>query len=63
MPQRAGDVLHQRHEGRTERRAKFHSVVDGWWIEGRVEGVTGLSIGNSWKSESDPSREVAAPYN
>ncbi|MBW2351537.1 MAG: hypothetical protein JRF20_10180 [Deltaproteobacteria bacterium] len=39
------------------------SVVDGWWIEGWVKGVTGLSIGNSWKSESDPSMEVAAPYN
>jgi len=37
--------------------------MDGWRIEGWVEGVTGWSIGNSWKSESDPSREIAALYN
>jgi starch phosphorylase len=38
------------------------SVLDGWWIEGHVEGVTGWSIGDSWEPESDPSREVASLY-
>jgi starch phosphorylase len=37
-------------------------VLDGWWIEGHVEGVTGWSIGEEWRSESDPSREVASLY-
>jgi starch phosphorylase len=38
------------------------SVLDGWWIEGHVEGVTGWSIGDGWESESDPSREVTSLY-
>jgi starch phosphorylase len=38
------------------------SVLDGWWIEGHVEGVTGWSIGDSWDSESDPARESASLY-
>lgn len=38
------------------------SVLDGWWIEGHVEGVTGWSIGDSWDSESNWSREVASLY-
>ncbi len=25
------------------------SILDGWWIEGHIEGVTGWSIGNSWR--------------
>ncbi|MGD2056927.1 MAG: alpha-glucan family phosphorylase [Gammaproteobacteria bacterium] len=29
------------------------SVLDGWWIEGCVEGVTGWSIGNSDDSDND----------
>ncbi len=29
------------------------SVLDGWWIEGHVEGVTGWSIGDSWEPGSD----------
>jgi starch phosphorylase len=37
-------------------------VLDGWWIEGHVEGVTGWSIGEEWRSESDPSSEVASLY-
>ncbi len=36
---------HERHEGGAERRAEPLSVLDGWWIEGHVEGVTGWSIG------------------
>ena len=38
------------------------SVLDGWWIEGHVEGVTGWSIGDSWERESDPSKETASLY-
>jgi len=25
------------------------SILDGWWIEGHVEGVTGWAIGDSWR--------------
>ena len=38
------------------------SVLDGWWIEGHVEGVTGWSVGDSWQSESNPSGEIASLY-
>jgi starch phosphorylase len=38
------------------------SVLDGWWIEGHVEGVTGWSIGDDWEAESNPGREVASLY-
>jgi starch phosphorylase len=38
------------------------SVLDGWWIEGHVEGVTGWSIGDDWEPESNPSREIASLY-
>ncbi len=37
------------------------SILDGWWVEGHVEGVTGWSIGESWQ-ESNPAREVTALY-
>jgi glycogen phosphorylase len=37
------------------------SVVDGWWAEGHIEGVTGWAIGSSELAE-DPSSEVAALY-
>ncbi len=33
------------------------SVLDGWWIEGHVEGVTGWSIGSS-ESEGDQSKDA-----
>ncbi len=39
------------------------SVLDGWWVEGHVEGVTGWSIGDEWKTESDPAQEIASLYN
>ncbi len=29
------------------------STLDGWWIEGHEEGVTGWSIGNTWDPEPD----------
>ena len=38
------------------------SILDGWWIEGHVEGVTGWSIGDSWKAESEVNEEVASLY-
>jgi starch phosphorylase len=38
------------------------SVLDGWWIEGHAEGVTGWSIGDDWELESDPSKETEALY-
>jgi starch phosphorylase len=38
------------------------SVLDGWWIEGHVEGVTGWSIGEGWEAESSTSAEVASLY-
>ena len=37
-------------------------VLDGWWIEGHVEGVTGWSIGDTWEAESDSYKEVASLY-
>jgi starch phosphorylase len=39
------------------------SVLDGWWIEGHVEGVTGWSIGEGWQLESNPDKEVTSLYN
>jgi starch phosphorylase len=38
------------------------SVLDGWWIEGHVEGVTGWAIGEEWQGESDRSNDVASLY-
>lgn len=38
------------------------SILDGWWIEGHIEGVTGWSIGDSWRSETDTESEIASLY-
>ena len=38
------------------------SVLDGWWIEGHIEGVTGWSIGEGWEGGRDRSTEVASLY-
>jgi glycogen phosphorylase len=38
------------------------SVLDGWWIEGHVEGVTGWSIGAHWHGESDNTAEANMLY-
>ena len=38
------------------------SILDGWWIEGNVEGVTGWAIGDSWEAESNPAKETASLY-
>jgi glycogen phosphorylase len=37
------------------------SVLDGWWVEGHVEGVTGWSIGGS-DAEGDPARDAVDLY-
>jgi glycogen phosphorylase len=37
------------------------SVLDGWWIEGHVEGVTGWSIGD-WELEGDQSKDANEIY-
>ena len=38
------------------------SVLDGWWIEGHFEGMTGWSIGESWEVESNRAVESASLY-
>jgi len=38
------------------------SVLDGWWIEGHVEGVTGWAIGDHDDAAPDPTREANALY-
>jgi starch phosphorylase len=39
------------------------SILDGWWVEGHAEGVTGWSIGDSWEPESNPADEISSLYN
>ena len=36
------------------------SVLDGWWIEGHLEGVTGWSIGDRVESCMEPSGSMDA---
>jgi starch phosphorylase len=38
------------------------SVLDGWWLEGHQEGVTGWAIGDGQESGEDSSHEVASLY-
>ncbi len=38
------------------------SVLDGWWIEGHLEGVTGWSIGDGWRTASDSAIEATSLY-
>ncbi|HEX9786866.1 MAG TPA: alpha-glucan family phosphorylase, partial [Candidatus Binatia bacterium] len=38
------------------------SVLDGWWIEGHVEGVTGWAIGDARETENDSRQEAASLY-
>ena len=37
------------------------SVLDGWWVEGHVEGITGWSIGGP-EAEAEPSRDALDLY-
>jgi starch phosphorylase len=38
------------------------SVLDGWWVEGHIEGVTGWSIGDADDAQNDSVAEAAALY-
>jgi starch phosphorylase len=38
------------------------SVLDGWWIEGHLEGVTGWSIGDDDELPVDPSEDIDELY-
>ncbi len=38
------------------------SVLDGWWIEGHVEGVTGWAVGHSGAAPEDVQVEAASLY-
>jgi starch phosphorylase len=38
------------------------SVLDGWWIEGHEEGVTGWSIGDAREGEGDSRSEAQSLY-
>ena len=38
------------------------SVLDGWWIEGHVEGVTGWSIEAPGGAENDSTTEAVSLY-
>ncbi|RMG02739.1 MAG: alpha-glucan family phosphorylase, partial [Nitrospirae bacterium] len=38
------------------------SVLDGWWIEGHIEGYTGWSIGPPPDVEADPSKDAEDLY-
>ncbi|UCF19885.1 MAG: alpha-glucan family phosphorylase [Gemmatimonadota bacterium] len=38
------------------------SILDGWWIEGHIEGVTGWAIQNGRHVPADESEEVGALY-
>jgi starch phosphorylase len=38
------------------------SVLDGWWIEGHVEGVTGWAIGDARDGDNDSRVEAASLY-
>jgi len=38
------------------------SVLDGWWIEGHIEGVTGWSIGDRDGAENDSAAEARSLY-
>jgi starch phosphorylase len=38
------------------------SVLDGWWIEGHIEGVTGWSVGDAANSDNDSAVEALSLY-
>lgn len=38
------------------------SVLDGWWIEGHIEGYTGWAIGPSPETPADPARDADDLY-
>jgi starch phosphorylase len=38
------------------------SVIDGWWVEGWVEGVTGWAIGDASEQPGDETEEAGTMY-
>jgi starch phosphorylase len=38
------------------------SVLDGWWVEGCIEGLTGWAIGGDSQSDNDSSEEIQSLY-
>ena len=38
------------------------SVLDGWWIEGHIESVTGWAVGEGWRVESNDEIEAESLY-
>jgi starch phosphorylase len=38
------------------------SILDGWWIEGHIEGVTGWSIGDGWREDSSSANDATSLY-
>jgi len=38
------------------------SVLDGWWLEGWIEGVTGWAIGDRSEESGDPAAELDSLY-
>jgi starch phosphorylase len=38
------------------------SILDGWWLEGNLEGTTGWAIGEDGNAPSDPAREATSLY-
>ncbi|MCI0705215.1 MAG: alpha-glucan family phosphorylase [Planctomycetia bacterium] len=38
------------------------SILDGWWVEGCLEGLTGWAIGEDGGKPGDPEREAASLY-
>ena len=38
------------------------SVLDGWWVEGHIEGVTGWSIGDDGDTATDDTKESVSLY-
>ena len=52
-PEKTRDgVRHERHEAALNGVPSL-SVLDGWWIEGHVEGVTGWSVANRRNAPDD----------
>jgi starch phosphorylase len=38
------------------------SVLDGWWIEGHLEGITGWSLDKDWRDPADRAAETETLY-
>jgi len=38
------------------------SILDGWWVEGHIEGVTGWAIGHAIEGTGDRSADAASLY-